>query len=215
MRIVDNDIASLQYFPELLTCVARALEADSREGGQWCRTEDRYNQLMEPLTKLLFGKYPAGFFTSDVSTDKKRQVDNGGMVSTSYYRLVVNNTVSATANDNSINDNAAGTDYSSVVDCLVALASAAGDENLWKPLNHDILQACGHDDRSEVQRAGVTCLLRFIRTLGEEFMVLIPECLPYLAELLESSDEETAGLAQECVRVSENFLGESLEDSLR
>ena len=34
-------------------------------------------------------------------------------------------------------------------------------------------------------------------------------------ELLEDSDEETAGLAQECVGLSEELLGESLQDSLR
>jgi hypothetical protein len=45
-------------------------------------------------------------------------------------------------------------------------------------------------------------------------MVLIPECLPVLAELLEDSDEEVAGLAQDCIALSEELLGESLQDSL-
>ena len=46
-------------------------------------------------------------------------------------------------------------------------------------------------------------------------MVLLPECLPVLSELLEDSDEEIAGMAKECVRQGEELLGESLEDSLR
>jgi U3 small nucleolar RNA-associated protein 10 len=46
-------------------------------------------------------------------------------------------------------------------------------------------------------------------------MVLIPECLPILSELLEDSDEEVAGIAQECISQSEELLGESLQDSLR
>ncbi|OEU20700.1 hypothetical protein FRACYDRAFT_155072, partial [Fragilariopsis cylindrus CCMP1102] len=102
-----------------------------------------------------------------------------------------------------------------VVECIVALATAAGDEQLWKPLNHSVLQACSDENRSEVRKAGVSCLLSLINSIGEEYMVLIPECLPILSELLEDSDEEVAGIAQECISQSEELLGESLQDSLR
>jgi len=106
------------------------------------------------------------------------------------------------------------TQSGSVVECLVALATAAGDEQLWKPLNHSVLQACSDENRSEVRRAGVSCLLSLINSIGEEYMVLVPECLPILSELLEDSDEEIAGIAQECISQSEELLGESLQDSL-
>ena len=33
----------------------------------------------------------------------------------------------------------------SVVECIAALASAAGDEQMWKPLNHSVLKACSHE----------------------------------------------------------------------
>ena len=102
----------------------------------------------------------------------------------------------------------------SIVDCLVALASAAGDEQLWKPLNHAVLQACSNASRVEVRKAGISCLHSLINSVGEEYMVLIPECLPVLSELLEDSDEEIAGLAQDCITQSEELLGESLEDNL-
>jgi U3 small nucleolar RNA-associated protein 10 len=102
----------------------------------------------------------------------------------------------------------------SVVECLVALATAAGDEQLWKPLNHSVLQACSDENRLEVRKAGVSCLLSLINSIGEEYMVLIPECLPIISELLEDPDEEVAGTAQECISHSEELLGESLQDSL-
>ena len=54
-----------------------------------------------------------------------------------------------------------------------------------------------------------------MESVGEEYMVLLPECLPTLSELLEDEDEEIAGLARECVTLGEELLGESLEDSLR
>ena len=46
-------------------------------------------------------------------------------------------------------------------------------------------------------------------------MVLLPECLPVLSELLEDDDETIVVLAKECVHQGEELLGESLEDSLR
>eukprot|EP00934_Nitzschia_sp_Nitz4_P001436 Nitzschia sp. Nitz4//scaffold231_size31564//6377//13062//NITZ4_007939-RA/size31564-augustus-gene-0.27-mRNA-1//-1//CDS//3329543290//1436//frame0 len=106
-------------------------------------------------------------------------------------------------------------DEGSVVECLVALASAAGDEQMWKPLNHSVLQAASHETRPEVRKAGITCLVSLVRSIGEEYMVLIPECLPVLSELLEDPDEEIAEMARECISMSEELLGESLEDSLR
>ena len=102
-----------------------------------------------------------------------------------------------------------------VVDTIVAVALAAGDEQKWKPLNHMVLQACSNETRSEVRKAGVACLLSLIQTIGEEYMVLIPECLPILSEMLEDTDEEISGLTQQCITMSEELLGESLEDSLR
>lgn len=101
-----------------------------------------------------------------------------------------------------------------VVGCLTSLALAAGDEQLWKPMNHAVLEACAIADRSEVRKAGVRCLLSLLRTLGEEYMVLLPECLPVLAELLEDENEIVAGLARDCVMTAEELLGESLEQNL-
>ena len=50
-----------------------------------------------------------------------------------------------------------------VISCITALACAAGNEQLWKPLNHGVLEACSNQDQSDVQKAGVTCLLLLIK----------------------------------------------------
>jgi len=101
-----------------------------------------------------------------------------------------------------------------VVACIVALALAAGEEQLWKPLNHSVLQAASNDTRVEVRKAGVRCLASLIRTIGEEYMIFIPECLPVLSELLEDNDPSIVSLAQECIALSEGFLGENLQNNL-
>ena len=181
---IQESTVSLRYLQPLLLCLEHTLKADAHEGGQWVRTDERYDSLLRPLTKLLQSDIPLDF-----------PVPAGKF--TSFQQLVM------------------FSDAGNVISCITALASAAGNEQLWKPLNHGVLEACSNEHRSDVRKAGVSCLLSLIKALGEEYMVLLPECLPVLSELLEDSDEETAGLAQECVTLSEELLGESLQDSLR
>jgi U3 small nucleolar RNA-associated protein 10 len=66
-----------------------------------------------------------------------------------------------------------------------------------------------------VRHAGLVCLLSLMKSLGEEYMVLLPECLPVLSELLEDSNEDVAGLARDIITLAEELLGESLEETLR
>lgn len=149
-------------------------------------------QILSHLGKLLMAQVPKELaLVSDIAPK--------GQASTSSYQQLIQGVGTA--------------DYGNVVGCLTSLAAAAGNEQLWKPLNFAVLEACGHK-RSEVRKAGISCLLSIIETIGEEYMVLLPECLPVLSELLED-DDEIAGMAKECVRQGEELLGESLEDSLR
>lgn len=189
-----EDMGKVESLQPLLLCLESALKADAHEGGDWTRGDDsqRYNMILNHLGKLLQAQVPKEIpLLSDLTP--KEQAANSA-----YQQLV----------------QGVGTlEHGNVVGCLTALAAAAGNEQLWKPLNFAVLEACGHK-RSEVRKAGISCLLSIIETIGEEYMVLLPECLPIISELLED-DEEIAGMAKECVRQGEELLGESLEDSLR
>ena len=191
---VDDTSAASPLQP-LLLCLEAALKADAHEGGDWARGDDnqRYNMILSHLGKLLMAHVPKDLpLSSDLSQKEES--------TTSPYQKLV--------------EGQGTLEHGNVVGCLTALAAAAGNEQLWKPLNFAVLEACSHK-RSEVRRAGISCLLSIIETVGEEYMVLLPECLPVLSELLEDSDEDIAGMAKECVRQGEELLGESLEDSLR
>jgi len=185
----------LRPLQPLLYCLESALKADAHDGGGWIRSDDgeRYNAVLEPLGKLLQAKIPNNFPLISSLGSKE------DALTTSYEKLV----------------RGVGTEeHGSVAGCLTALAAAAGNEQLWKPMNHAILEACSHEERSEVRGAGVSCLLSVIQSLGEEYMVLLPECLPILSELLEDSDEDIAALAKECITEGEELLGESLDDAI-
>ena len=181
----SNSIIPLQT---VLYCLENALKADAHEGGTWIRCDDgkRYRMILEPLSKLLQAKVPNDLMISSDMTSK-----------ISPYDMLVCGV---------------GTeDHGNVMGCLKAIATAVGNEQLWKPLNHSILEACGNEYRVEVRKAGVNCLLSMIQTLGEEYMVLLPECLPVLSELLEDDDEDIVAVTKECIRQGEELLGESLE----
>jgi len=149
--------------------------------------------LLEPLGKLLQATVPSDFVIESDENDRRGSV--------SAYEMLIQGV---------------GTqEQGNISQTLTALAAAAGNEQLWKPLNYSLLEACGNDKRADVRKTGVKSLLNIIQTLGEEYMVLLPECLPVLSELLEDEDESIIALAKECVQHGEELLGESLEDSLR
>ena len=186
LETITQDTQMLRYLEPLLLCLEYTLKADAHEGGQWIRADES--------SRYHFLLNPLTKLLQ-INVPSNFPLPESKM--SPYQQLVMTS------------------ESGNVIRCITALASAAGNEQLWKPLNHGVLEACSNQDRSEVRKAGVTCLLSLIKALGEEYMVLLPECLPILSELLEDSDEETAGLAQECVSLSEELLGESLQDSLR
>jgi U3 small nucleolar RNA-associated protein 10 len=190
-------VISMRILQPLLSMLEHCLRADAYQGGLWTRGDNnqKFEQLLDPIGKLLFSQIPSNYPIPDHVNDPYRyiiegEVPNGG-------------------------DNAAttGTSSGSVVGCLSALALVGGNEQLWKPLNQVIMEACGNDDnRSEVRRAGLLCLLELIQSLGEEYIVLLPENLPLLSELMEDTNEDVARLARDVVTQAEELLGKSFQD---
>jgi U3 small nucleolar RNA-associated protein 10 len=57
--------------------------------------------------------------------------------------------------------------------------------------------------------------LQLVGRLSEEYLALLPETLPFLAELLEDAELAVEARAQRVVRQLEALSGESLEQYLR
>lgn len=183
-----ENLESLRPLQPVLLCLETALKADAHEGGGWIRAQDsqRYHKILQPLSKLLLSRIPESFPLSKDGNDEQF----------SAYEMLIGGKLTL--------------EYGNVGGCITALSAAAGNEQLWKPLNHAILTACGNETRTEVRRVGISALLSVLRTLGEEYMILLPECLPVLSELLEDRDEGIARMAKECVQLGEDLLGENL-----
>ncbi|KAJ2388137.1 snoRNA-binding rRNA-processing protein utp10 [Coemansia sp. RSA 2611] len=94
------------------------------------------------------------------------------------------------------------------------LAAAAGNDALWKMINQEVMLK-SRSDVPSVRVASLVVLQALYGKLGEEFLILLPETIPFLAELLEDDNGLVERATQETVKVIESYLGESLQSYLR
>ncbi|KAM7494654.1 hypothetical protein LguiB_029263 [Lonicera macranthoides] len=100
-----------------------------------------------------------------------------------------------------------------LVECIGQMAVAAGSDQLWKHLNHEVLM----QTRSEKVRTrilGLRIIRYLVENLKEEYLVLLVETIPFLGELLEDVEVPVKSLAQEILKEMESMSGESLRQYL-
>eukprot|EP00854_Cymbomonas_tetramitiformis_P007348 gene7348-8745_t len=100
-----------------------------------------------------------------------------------------------------------------VVPCLVNMAVAAGADTLWKPLNHAVL-LCGRSQHPRTRLLALEVTVALVQRLQEEFLILLPETLPTLSELMEDSEEAIESKCQELLELLEQVSGEDLKSML-
>ena len=71
------------------------------------------------------------------------------------------------------------------------------------------------DDDSRIRRRALQVLVDLVERLGEEYTVLLPEAMPFLAELLEDPELEIQNTTKLLLKKLEEVSGESLEDYMR
>ncbi|KAH0622511.1 hypothetical protein JD844_024882 [Phrynosoma platyrhinos] len=109
-----------------------------------------------------------------------------------------------------------------LIPCIAQFAVAMADDSLWKPLNYQILLQMRHDS-PKVRFAALLALLEFAEKIRENYMVLLPESIPFLAELMEvtvvlssthppaDECEEVEHQCQKTIQQLEAILGEPLQ----
>jgi U3 small nucleolar RNA-associated protein 10 len=100
------------------------------------------------------------------------------------------------------------------IPCLVQLAIAAPNETCWKSLNYQLLLKT-RDPNPSVRWHALSAIQELYRQLGEEFLILLPETVPYLAELMEDEHHEVETCCHHTITVIEGYLGESLQKYLQ
>jgi U3 small nucleolar RNA-associated protein 10 len=85
---------------------------------------------------------------------------------------------------------------------------------LLKPANHAALMATRADDPA-ARAAALAAAASLAAAVGDDYLPLLPEALPFLGELLEDGDEGVARRARALVADLEKAAGESLEPYLK
>ena len=60
--------------------------------------------------------------------------------------------------------------------------------------------------------AALSVVQQLFSRLGEAYLVMLPETVPYLAELMEDDSTEVEALCQRVIKAIEALSGESLQD---
>ncbi|XP_062980420.1 HEAT repeat-containing protein 1 isoform X2 [Elgaria multicarinata webbii] len=97
-----------------------------------------------------------------------------------------------------------------LIPCIAQFAVAMADDSLWKPLNYQILLKMRHES-PKVRFAALLALKELAEKIRENYMVLLPESIPFLAELMEDECEEVEHQCQKTIQQLEVILGEPLQ----
>jgi U3 small nucleolar RNA-associated protein 10 len=101
-----------------------------------------------------------------------------------------------------------------VVPALVELAAAADSQDHHKELNSALLKHL-RSEHAGVRRAAVRAEQHLTERLGEDWLAMLPEMLPYISELQEDDDEDVERETQRWIVGIEGILGENLDAMLQ
>lgn len=97
---------------------------------------------------------------------------------------------------------------------IARLASAASSQDHHKAINSGILKLM-RSDAPATRLTAVKCQRSLTDRLGEEWLTMLPEMLPFITDLLEDDDEKIERETRAWIRTAEEILGENLENMLQ
>ena len=101
-----------------------------------------------------------------------------------------------------------------LIPAIAELAVATESAAHYKKMNMKILKYL-RSHNPEVRLAALQCEIALTRKLGEEWLALLPEMLPFISESREDDDEKVEKATQSWVNCIEEIMGESLNPMLQ
>ena len=98
--------------------------------------------------------------------------------------------------------------------CITALAAAVGSSDHYKTINSSVLLHM-RSEKASTRLAAIQCEMSLTNQLGEEWLSLLPEMLPFISEAMEDDSEDVEAGVREWVKSIEEILGESLDPMLQ
>ena len=105
---------------------------------------------------------------------------------------------------------------------ITELAIATDSPDNYKEMNSSIMKylrpstsaVADGGDSAHTRLAALKTEQALTERLGEEWLTLLPEMLPYISELMEDEDEMVERETRKWVKGIEDILGEKLDDML-
>lgn len=101
-----------------------------------------------------------------------------------------------------------------IIPTITELAASAASADHHKEMNAVMLKYMRSDD-VHTRLAAVKCEQSLTERLGEEWLGLLPEMLPFISELQEDDDDVVERETQRWISMIEEILGESLDPMLQ
>ncbi|KAJ8123803.1 hypothetical protein ONZ43_g332 [Nemania bipapillata] len=101
-----------------------------------------------------------------------------------------------------------------LIPAIAELAGTADSQEHQKELNTSLLKTL-RSEQAQVRLAVVKCQQALTDKLGEEWLSMLPEMLPYISELQEDDDEDVERETNRWIVGIETVLGESLDAMLQ
>lgn len=133
--------------------------------------------------------------------------DSQGFVNAHRFDVLLQPLVDQLQNADVLASEALQTD---VVQCLAQFGVACNDDSSWKQLNYQILLKTRHANAA-VRLLAVGACVELAKKLNEDYLPLLPETIPFFAEMLEDEDQAVERACQARVQELERVLGEPLQ----
>ncbi|CAI5494230.1 unnamed protein product [Closterium sp. Naga37s-1] len=160
----------------------------------------RFQALLEPLISQIDREPPAGV-ASIVSTPSAPEALSAASQLSEAHLMLEPYIAASVPSISAVDDE--------LVTCLGEMTIAGGSDILWKQLNHQVLM-CTRSERVRSRQLSLRVVNEIVDRVREEYVVLLPESIPFLAELLEDSDANVAESAKSLVKKLEELSGEEL-----
>lgn len=98
-----------------------------------------------------------------------------------------------------------------IIPCISNLIAAVTDDTLWKDINCQIMLKARHR-LPEVRSICIDTTLAVAERLGENFLPLLPDSIPFLAELLEDEQEDIEQKTRKAIQQMEKYVNEPIEN---
>lgn len=93
------------------------------------------------------------------------------------------------------------------------MAMAGNNDTIWKRFNYKVLLST-RCEQSRVKLICIEVISRLAQHLKEDYIVLIAETVPFIAELIEDKDQNVENACKEFVKALEDIAGEDLKQYL-